>query len=143
VQYPFSGVWAAFTDLRNDHFVYLPYFLEHFLLRIPSATDAVRTMVQARSIDFQPNVRPSVTNPFPTPYTGPFVSGFVDSLTTHRTNLVTSSHFYSFTTTGGTAAIRMDILGLGPGGNPNFNDLDIFLMDSNGRALSRSDSGLN
>src|SRR5262249_15807982 len=86
---------------------------------------------------------PSVTNPFPTPMTGLSVSGFVDSLTTKRTNLVSSSHFYSFTTTGGAATIRMDVSGLGPGNNPNFNDRDIFRLDSNGRVLSRSDSGLN
>jgi hypothetical protein len=143
VAYPFSLIWSSFTDLREDYFVYLPFFLEHFLNRFPAATDNLGKMVQARSIDFQPNVRPSVTNPFPTPLNGTSVSGYVDSLTTRRPNLVTSSHFYSFTTTGGAASIRLDIIGLGPGGNPNFNDLDIFLMDSTGRALSRSDNGLN
>jgi hypothetical protein len=143
VAYPFPLLWGAFTDLRNDRFVYLPYFLEHFLNRLPSASEDLARVVQARSIDFQPNVRPSVTNPFPTALNAASVTGFVDSLSSRRPNLVTSSHFYSFTTTGGAASIRMDIIGLGPGGNANFNDLDIFLMDANGRALSRSDSGLN
>jgi len=144
VQFPFSLIWSAFTDLRNDRFVYLPYFLEHFLTRNPSATDALRTMVQFRSIDFQPNVRPSVTNPFPTPMNvGSTVSGYVDSLTPKRANLIQSSHFYSFTTTGGAASIRLDITGVGPGGNANADDLDIFLMDRNGRMLDRSDRGLN
>ena len=54
-----------------------------------------------------------------------------------------SSHYWSFTTTGGAASIRMDITGLGPAGNPAANDLDILLTDSNGRLLDRSDRGLN
>src|SRR5262249_41893042 len=126
VQYPFAEIWNAFTELRYKRFVYLPYFLESFLNHDPSAADAVRNIVQARSIDFQPNVRPSVAYPFPTPITvGSSATGFVDSVTTRRANLVGSSHFYTFTTTGGAASIRMDITGLGPGDNPNSNDLDL------------------
>jgi len=143
IQLPFSQIWAAFTDLHNDKFVYLPYFLEHLIARVPSAADAARAIVQSRSIDFQPNVRPSVSNPFPTPMNGSIASGFVDSLTAKRSNLMTSSHFYSFTTNGGSASIRLDITGTGPGDNPNANDLDLFLMDENGRVIDRSDSGLN
>jgi hypothetical protein len=143
VQYPFAQIWNAFADLRNDRFVYLPYFLEHFLTRVPSATDAVARIVQARSIDFQPSVRPSVVYPFPKPMTSPQVTGVVDSLSTKRNNLVSSAHFYSFTTTGGAASIRLDITGLGPNGNINANDLDLFLMDANGRVMDRSDNGLN
>ncbi len=144
VQYPLSMIWGAFTDLKNDHYVYLPYFLDHFLERNPSATDAVRTMVQYRSIDFQPSVRPSVTNPFPRPIdVGETVTGIVDSLSSKRTNLIQSAHFFSFTTGGGAASIRMDIVGLGTGNNPNANDLDLFLMDSNGKLMDRSDRGLN
>ena len=56
---------------------------------------------------------------------------------------MTSSHFYSFTTTGGAASIRLDITGLGPADNPTANDLDLFLMDVNGRVIDKSDSGLN
>ena len=37
----------------------------------------------------------------------------------------------------------MEITGLGPGGNANANDLDIFIMDLNGRMLGKSDRGLN
>jgi hypothetical protein len=144
VQYSFAQIWGAFTDLRTDRFVYLPYFLEHFLTRNPAAADAVRTIVQSRSIEFQPNVRPSVAYPFPTPMTvGTSLTGAVDSYTTKRNNLVTSSHFYAFTTTGGAASIRLDIIGLGAGDNPSANDLDIFLMDENGRVIDRSDNGLN
>jgi hypothetical protein len=55
-----------------------------------------------------------VTYPFPAPVSvGGTVTGSVDSLTTRRNNLVTSSHFYAFTTTGGAASIRLDITGLG------------------------------
>jgi len=144
VQFPFAQIWAAFTDLRTDRFVYLPYFLEHFIARAPASADAVRQMVQSRSIEFQPNVRPSVTYPFPSPMSvGASVTGTVDSLSTRRNNLVTSSHFYSFTTNGGAATIRLDITGLGPGENGNANDLDLFLMDASGRMIDRSDSGLN
>jgi hypothetical protein len=143
-QFSFDQIWAAFTDLTRNRFVYLPYFLEHFLERNPFAGDAVRNIVQSRSIDFQPNVRPTVAYPFPTPMNvNASVSGAVDSLTTHRNNLVNSAHFYSFTTTGGAASIRLDITGLGPAGNPNMNDLDLFLMDSSGRVIERSDTGLN
>ncbi|PYS48516.1 MAG: hypothetical protein DMG13_25425 [Acidobacteria bacterium] len=144
VQFPLSLIWSAFADLKNDRFVYLPYFLDHFLARNPAASDVLRTMVQFRSIDFQPNVRPSVTNPFPRPINvGDVITGEVDSLTSKRTNLVQSSHFMSFTTTGGAASIRLEIAGLGPGDNPEANDLDLFLMDVNGRLLDRSDRGLN
>jgi hypothetical protein len=144
VQYPFSEIWKAFTDLRNDRFVYLGDFLDHFVSRDPASADAVRTIVQARSIDFQPSAGSSVAYPFPAPINiGATASGMVDSYTTRRTNLMMSSHFYSFTTTGGATSIRLDITGLGPGENPNANDLDLFLMDLNGRTISKSDTGLN
>jgi Family of unknown function (DUF5719) len=144
VQYPFAEIWKAFVELRNDSFVYLPYFLEHFINDNPSAADPIRNIVQSRSIDFQPNVRPSVAYPFPNPMNvGTAVTGFVDSLTRRRGNLATSSHFYSFSTTGGAASIRLEITGPGPGGNPTANDLDLFLMDVNGRIIERSDSGSN
>jgi hypothetical protein len=144
VQFPLSLIWSAFVDLKNDRYVYLPYFLDHFLARNPAASDVLRIMVQFRSIDFQPNVRPSVTNPFPRPVNvGDVITGEVDSLTSKRTNLVQSAHFMSFTTSGGAASIRLDIVGLGPADNPSANDLDLFLTDMNGRLLDRSDRGLN
>src|SRR3989441_1445751 len=142
-QYPLSLVWSAFTDLRNDHFVYLPYFLEHLVARNPAAADAVQAVAQLRSIDFRANVKPSVTMPFPRPMSGNTTTGYVDSSSPRRTNLMQSSHYWSFTTTGGFASIRLDITGLGPAANPAANDLDIFLMDTNGRLLDKSDRGLN
>jgi hypothetical protein len=145
VQYSFASIWASITDLRNDRFVYLPYFLERFLARYPAETEVLRTMVQLRSIDFQPNVRPSVTNPFPRPITvGTPVSGSIDSYTPKKDHLAQSAHFFTFTTTASQmVAIRMDIIGLGPGSNPAFNDLDIFLTDINGNLVDSSDRGLN
>ena len=68
--YPFSAIWGSFADLQKDHFVYLPYFLDHFIARIPAATNDVLGLAQARSIDYQPLGVPSVTNPFPTPDDG-------------------------------------------------------------------------
>ena len=144
-QVPFASIWAAFTDLRNVRYVYLPFFLESFLSRNPEMSEVLRRMVVARSIDFQPEVRPSVAYPFPQPIgTGinQFKEGKVDSLTTRRTNLSNSAHFYTFTTTGGAATITLNIEGLG-GGNPNSNDLDLFLYDGNGRRLEISDRALN
>jgi len=141
--YSFSLMWGAFTDLRNDRFVYLPYFLEHFVGRNPASTDIVQAVAQFRSIDFRANVRPSVTMPFPRPMNGDVVTGSVDSLTPRRSNLMQSSHYWLFTTDGGAASIKMEITGLGPGGNANANDLDIFIMDLNGRVLGKSDRGLN
>jgi hypothetical protein len=144
VQYPLSMIWTAFADLKNERLVYFPYFLEKFIARYPDSAPVLQAMAQLRSIDFQPHVKPSVSMPFPKPMNvGDTVAGFVDSLTSKRTNLIQSAHFFTFTTTGGAAAIRMDITGLGPAGNVNANDLDLFLMDANGRVINRSDRGLN
>lgn len=141
-QFDFSLIWSAFADLRNDHFVYLPYFLDHFIERNPESADIVRVMAQLRSIQFFPGMRPSVANPFPRLLTvGQAATGNeVDSLTTKRTNLMNSSHFYSFTTSGGATGIRLDIVGTGPGNNPNANDLDLYLLDLNGRIIAKSNT---
>ena len=64
-------------------------------------------------------------------------------MTLGRNNLITSSHFYTFTTLGGGTSIRLDITGTGPGGRADKNDLDLFLMDANGRLIDKSDTGLN
>jgi len=145
VQYSFGEIWAAITDLKADRFVYVPYFLEHFVTRHPADADAIRNLAVIRSIDFQPNVRPSVSNPWPRPLTiGEPIMGYVDSLTTHREHLAMSAHFFSFTLTSDQlVSIRSDILGLGPGGDPNFNDIDLFLEDINGHMLNISDGGGN
>jgi Bacterial pre-peptidase C-terminal domain len=145
-QFPFSSIWAAFTDLRNVRYVYLPYFLEAFLVRNPGFSDGLRAMVIRRSIDFQPYVRPSVVNPFPRPIAvGETRAGNdVDSFTARRANLALSSHFWSFSTpTGGIATVTLNIDGLGPANNPNANDLDLFLYDGNGKRIEISDRALN
>jgi hypothetical protein len=145
VHYPFPAIWAAFTALKSDRFVYLPYFLDNFISNTPSSTSDIVGVAQSRSIFYQPGAVPSVTNPFPMPINVGTVIGpdWVDSLTTKRTNLITSSHFYTFTTTGGDTTVRMDITGVGPGNNPGANDLDIFLYNANGQMIDKSDSGGN
>ena len=142
-RYSFTQIWDAFTDLRADHLVYLPYFLEHFVAQNPSAVDAVQSVAQLRSIDFRANVKPSVTMPFPRPMTGNVASGYVDSAASRRTNLMQSSHYWSFAAPGGPVSIRMDLASTAGAGNVNANDLDIFLLDQNGRVLEKSNRGLN
>jgi hypothetical protein len=137
-QYSFAQIWSAFTDLRADHLVYLPYFLEHFVARNPAATDAVQTVAQLRSIDFRANVKPSVTMPFPRPMSGNIAAGYVDSAVSRRTNLMQSSHYWSFTTAGGPVTIRLDLASTAGARSANNKDLDLFLMDMNGRVLERS-----
>jgi hypothetical protein len=147
VQYPFSSIWTAFTGLKSNSFVYLPYFLDHFIANAntPSVTNDIVGLAQARLIYYQPGATPSVQNPFPMPVNvgAPIGPDTIDSYTPKRTDLITSSHFYTFTTTGGATTIRMDITGLGPGNNPNANDLDLFLYNANGQFLAVSDSGGN
>jgi hypothetical protein len=145
VRFPISAIWSAFIDLRFDRFVYLPYFLEHFLDRNVAFTEGLRSMVVLRNIDFQPGVRPSVTNPFPRSLLlGESRVGEVDSFSTKRMNLAGSSHFFVFTLdSAGPVSLRLDIESFGPANNPNANDLDLFLFDANGKKVEQSDSGLN
>jgi hypothetical protein len=147
VQYPFSSIWNAFTGLKSDSFVYLPNFLDRFIANAntPSVTNDVVGLAQAHLIYYQPGATPSVQNPFPMPVTvgGAIGPDTIDSYTPKRTDLITSSHFYTFTTTGGATTIRMDIVGLGPANNPNANDLDLYLYNAKGQFLAVSESGGN
>ena len=142
LQLDFSQIWAAFTDLKNDRFVYLPYFLDHLIARSsPLVGESVQRMAQAQAIDYQPGVIPSVTNPFPSviamnsPRTGE-----LDSATPRRTNLGQSSTFYIFKTNGAPVSIQLNVL-LGALNNPAANDLDLYLFDVNGKLISKSDKG--
>ena len=142
-QFDFSQIWAAFTDLDSNHFVYMQNFLDHLVVRSPSASDSIQRMSQSQAIDFQPGEIPSVTNPFPS-----FIAmnssrpGELDSFSTRRTNLAQSSHFFIFTTNGGPLSIQL-FVGPATVGSPALNDLDLFLFDVNGRQLIKSDSGRN
>jgi hypothetical protein len=137
-------LWPAFEDLKQDHFIYLPYFLDHLLKRNPNLVDAVSTIARSRSIDFHADAQPSVSNPFPQPIDlGQIVTGTVDSFSTRRKDLLHSADFLKFQTQGGPTSIRMDITGLGPGKSASANDLDIFLYDVNGQLIALSDRGLN
>jgi hypothetical protein len=144
-QLPFATLWTAFTNLRNVRYMYLPYFLEALLATNPDFSDELRAMVIRRSVDFQPDGRPSVVNPFPTPIAvGELITGNVDSFSVKRQNLIFSNHFYSFTTpTAVSATITLAITGLGSGNNLNANDLDLFLTDANGRRLEVARRGGN
>jgi hypothetical protein len=94
-----------------------------------TAANWVQGLATSHSIDFQPNTPPFVPNPFPQPMNiGTPMMGTVDSLTTHRMDLLHSSDFWIFTSPGGETSIRLDVTGLGPGNDPNFNDLDLFCM---------------
>ena len=140
-QFDFPQMWAAFTDLDSNHFVYMQNFLDHLVARNPQASDSIQRMAQSQAIDFQPGEIPSVTNPFPSFIAmGSVRSGELDSFSTRRTNLAQSSHFFIFTTNGGPLGIQ---LAVAPGtiGNPAANDLDLFLYDANGKQLTKSDSG--
>jgi hypothetical protein len=140
-QFDFSQIWAAFTDLESNHFVYMQYFLDHLVARNPLASNAIQRMALSQAIYFQPGEIPSVTNPFPWFIAMNSIrSGELDSLSTKRTNLAQSSHFYIFNTNGGPLGIQLSVA---PGtiGNPASNDLDLFLYDANGRLLTKSDSG--
>ena len=144
IEQPIQMVWSAFEDLKQDHIVYLPFFLEHLIDRNPNLVDSISAIVRSRSIDFHPDTRPSVPNPFPQPVDiGSLVAGTVDSQTAQRKDLLHSSDFLMFRTAGGPTSIRMDITGLGPGNNPNANDLDLFLYDLDGHLIALSDRGLN
>ena len=139
-----QAIFAAFEDLKQDHFIYLPYFFEHYLVRNPNLVDPVSAIARNRNIDFHSDTRPSVSNPFPQSIdTEQFVTGTLDSFSTNRKDLLHSSDFLKFQTAGGRTSIRMDITGLGPGNNPNANDLDIFLYDVNGQLIALSDGGKN
>jgi hypothetical protein len=140
-QFDFAQIWAAFTDLRSNRFVYLPYFLDHLIARNPSHTDAIQQMALAQAIYFQPGIIPSVTNPFPMSIAiNSTRIGEVDSLSTRRTNLAQSANFFVFSTNGGPVAIQL-LVGPGTVSAPGANDLDLYLYNSDGRALIKSNSG--
>ncbi len=139
-----ATLWRAFTGLRSDRFVYLPTFLDRLVELVPSESLGIEQIVRGRSIDYQASARPSIADPFPRLVSGDHaVTGEVDSLSRQRANLAQSAHQYAFDVGGGAVSLRLDITGVGPGGNPGANDLDLFLMDSEGRVLARSDQGLN
>ena len=136
--------WRAFTGLRSDRFVYLPAFLDRLVELAPSESLGIEQIVRGRSIDYRAGARPSIAGPFPRRVSG--------------ADAVTGGAGFAFQTAcepgpvrpsicirrrGRAVSLRLDITGVGPGGNPGANDLDLFLMDWEGRVLARSDQGLN
>ena len=139
-----ATLWRAFTGLRNGRFIYLPTFLDRLVELVPSESLGTEQIVRGRSIDYRASARPSIADPFPRLVSGDHaVTGEVDSLSRQRANLAQSAHQYAFDVAGGAVSLRLDITGVGPGGNPGANDLDLFLMDLEGRVLALSDQGLN
>ena len=141
---PLAPIWKAFVGLKDDRFVYLPSFLDRLVGLVPSETFGIEQIARQRGIDYIAGADPSVSNPFPQPVSGTeAVTGEVDSLSRGRANLAQSAHQYVFDVRSGAVSLRLDITGVGPGGNPTANDLDLFLMDLEGRILALSDRGLN
>ena len=141
---PFSLMWEAFLQLRDDTFVYVPSFLDRLTSLSPLEASGIEQIARMRSVEYVASALPSVLIPFPRLVSGTeTVTGDVDSLSRARANLAQSAHHYLFDVSGGAVSIRLNVTGLGPGQNPNANDLDLFLMDSQGRVLARSDRGLD
>ena len=139
-----ATLWRAFTGLRNGRFIYLPTFLDRLVELVPSESLGIEQIVRGRSIDYRASARPSIADPFPRLVSGDHaVTGEVDSLSRQRANLAQSAHQYAFDVGGGAVSLSLDITGAGPGGNPEANDLDLFLMDLESRQLAHSDRGLN
>jgi hypothetical protein len=144
VQASFSSIWTALVDLRSARYVYLPLFLDRFVERNPGVVDAARSLAASRKIDYRSSADPSVADPFPRPIlSGEAVYGEVDSWTPRKTNLMQSSHFFWFSSTGGETTIRLEIVGNGPANEPEANDLDLYLYDANGREVASSSKGGN
>ena len=144
VSWPYSLVWKAFTDLREETFVYLPVFLDRILERMPDSAVPLQDLTMARNILFRPFMIPSLADPVPKPLEiGAVRVGELDSFSSGRTNLLQSSHLYAFDTSGGNVSVEMSITGTGPAGRSDKNDLDLLLMNSEGAVIARSDRGLN
>ena len=140
----FERIWQAFRGMSSAAFVYAPTFLDALVALEPLEVSAIEQLARSRTIDYLASADPTVSNPFPRIIAGNVpVTGEVDSLTRRRANLAQSAHLYALDVDGGAVSIRLDVIGLGPGNSPHANDLDLFLLDSSGRALARSDRGLN
>ncbi len=137
-------VWRAFRAMSADAYVYAPTFLDRLVAVDGVNAGAVEELARSRMIDYRASGTPTVSNPFPRPISvdSP-VTGELDSLSRGRSNLAQSAHLFAFDFAGGAISVRLDITGPGPAMNPAANDLDLFLMDANGRVLERSDLGLD
>ncbi len=143
-QLPFQAIWEAFLELSDDTYVYVTSFLDRLTRMSPLDAPEIEQITRNRSIDYVASAIPSVSNAFPRLARGAeTITGAVDSLSRGRANLAQSAHHIEFSVSEGAVSIRLDITGLGPGQDPGANDLDLFLMNPQGRVLARSDRGLN
>lgn len=137
---PLEAVWRAFRSLSTDAFVYLPSFLDRLVGDETVDAMSVEQMAHMHSLDYLAgNV--ARTHLFPRFLDGQTATGELDSWSQRRSNLARSAHLYAFETTGGAVGIDLEITGLGSARNPEANDLDLYLMDSQGRELRRSIQG--
>lgn len=135
----FAPVWTAFRDMRQEHFTYLIDFCDLLVRRQSTLGGGVASILNESSIAYHPGRNPSVDNPFPVPLTvDQLESGMVRSLGERRTNLYSSSAFYSFTLT----RPREVTLTLNITGSPSRAnaDIDLFLLDRDGEMVTYSDA---
>jgi hypothetical protein len=140
----FDLIWQAFRAMADDVFVYAPTFLDRLTVIEGVDTALVEQLARSRTIDYLTSADPTVSNPFPRLISENVpVTGELDSISRQRGNLAQSAHLYAFDSDGGAVSIRLNVTGLGPASNALANDLDLFLMDGDGRVIARSDRGLN
>jgi hypothetical protein len=134
----FAPVWRAFRDMREDRFTYLINFCDRLVRRQRELGPAMTTLLERSSIAYYPGRNPSVDNPFPIPLNvNQTESGTVRSLGDRRTNLLTSSAFYSFTLSRPReVTVTMNITGSPSRQNA---DIDLFLLDAEGEMVAHSD----
>lgn len=132
-----EAVWQAFRGLAQDAFVYLPSFLDRLVADETVGAMSVEQLARMHSLDYLSGGA-ARTHLFPKLLDGQTATGELDSWSQRRSNLARSAHLYAFETTGGAARIDLEITGLGSARNPEANDLDLYLMDAEGRELRRS-----
>ncbi|MBI3448210.1 MAG: hypothetical protein HY049_04735, partial [Acidobacteria bacterium] len=135
-QIPAAQIWQGFRDAKNDSFLYFIDYADRLVASDSTVGTLLTSLLDERQIAYTPGGLPSVTNPFPAPIdSGVAVTGTVDSLTSQRTNLFSSSAFYGFTlgdTEGADATLDITA---GPVG---MNNLDLFLLDDQGTVIVSS-----
>lgn len=135
----FAPVWRAFRDMREDRFTYLINFCDRLVRRQRELGNGMATLLERSTIAYRPGRNPSVENPFPIPLAADQLeTGTVRSIGDRRTNLYSSSAFYSFTLARPReVTITMNITGSPSRANA---DIDLFLFDAEGELIVNSDA---
>lgn len=140
VQVELDAIWRAFRSLTEDAFVYLPTFLDHLAADDDVDASSVEQLARIHSLDYVAASGRRAPS-FPKVIDGRTATGELDSWSSRRANLARSAHLYTFSTSGGAVAIDLEVTGLGSARNAAANNLDLFLMDSEGQRLRASTSG--